>query len=170
MTNVPIYLVVGSPAECVSFYMVEYKLSSDAGYTSGGNQTTLPLMLYNLLEDAIYNVRVTPMCCNQQYGDPLIFNVSTTGLDTPTGFIANPGDMVNVLEWDDMADATNYIIERALDAGFTSGLTEVYNGIHVAAVNDDGLTNGVQYFYRIKSQASGYPDSAYAYDDGTPVV
>lgn len=169
MTNVPIYLVVGSPAECIDYYQVEYKLTTAAGYTLGENQTDIPITLYQLEDNADYDVKITPFCCNGQYGTPLIFVVSTTASDVPTTFTATPGDGEITLTWDNMPDADNYVIDRALDASFGTGLVEVYNGAHGVVV-DSGLANGTQYFYRIKSQASGDPDSGYAYDDATPAL
>ena len=160
--------MVGSPAECIDYYQVEYKLTSAAGYTLGENQTDIPITLYQLEDNADYDVKITPFCCNGQYGTPLVFVVSTTALDIPTNFAATAGDMQVVLSWDNMPDATNYIIDRALDAAFTSSVTEIYSGGHVASVPDTGLDNGTPYYYRIKSQASGYPNSGYAYDNATP--
>ena len=167
MVNVSIE-IADHDTECTSYYQVEYKLPSDPNYTPGANQFDSPIVITNLQSDTVYEFKITRFCCNGQYSTPLTFTRSTSPLDTPTGFTATPGDTQITLTWDDMADATNYIIDRADDSGFTTGLTEVYNGAHVASHNDTGLTNGQQYYYRIKSQASGYADSDYAYDDATP--
>lgn len=167
MTNVPIYLVVGSPAECINYYMVEYKLTSEGGFTRDADAYDSPIELTQLQDNATYNVRITPFCCNGQYGTPLEIIIDTTPSDVPTTFTATPGDGEVILTWDIMPGAINYVIDRALDAGFTTGLIEIFNG-NADIVSDTAVTNGTTYYYRIRGQYPSAPDSAYAYDNATP--
>lgn len=162
MVNVPIYLVVSSPAECVGYYLVEYKMESETGYTSAGNQTELPIMLYNLQEDTIYNVRITAFCCNGQFSTTLEFNVSTSALEAPANFnVVQDGSDVDGT-WDAVAGADNYIGERAEDSGFTVNLIEVYSGA-INSFTDLSVAAGTWY-YRVKAQMSGAPDSDWSTD------
>lgn len=168
MTNVSINLVVGSPAECIDYYQIEYKLTTSAGYTLAENQYTLPLYLYNLEDNASYDVRITPFCCNGQYGTPLIFVVSTTGLTAPTNFTATAGDTQVILDWDDMADADNYIVEMGQVSDYSDAV-EIYSGA-VSTHTETGIINGEVYYFRIKQQRTGYPDSDWSTDSATPTL
>lgn len=153
-------------SQCNSGYRVEYKRSIDTGYTLINWVGAVPIEVYNLEEATTYNFRVTRNCCDGAISSPNEFDVYT-GLETPLSFTASAGDSQVTLVWDDMPDATNYIIERDTVSTFTAP-TEVHNGAWAASVVDSPLSNGTTYYYRIKSQASGYPDSLYAYDDATP--
>ncbi len=168
MTNVSIYLVVGSPAECIDYYQIEYKLNTSAGYTLAENQYTLPLYLYNLEDDANYDVRITPFCCNGQYGTPLIFVVSTTSLVAPTNFTATAGDTEVILDWDDMADADNYIVEMGQVSDYSDAV-QIYSG-SVSGHTETGLINGEEYFFRVKQQRTGFPDSDWSTDSAIPTL
>lgn len=63
------------------------------------------------------------------------------------------------LSWNTIANAS-YIVERALNNTFTSGLTTVYSGTNTA-YNNTSLSASTTYFYRIKaiSTNSNYTDS-----------
>lgn len=84
------------------------------------------------------------------------------------GFSVTPGDTENVLNWDDLADAEGYVLERSLDNGFASPVV-VYTGT-VSGYTNTGLTNGTEYFYRVKATAAGKLDSEWAFASGTPTV
>lgn len=153
---------------CTSYYQVEYKLASTTGYTLAPNAYESPIVINQLEGNTLYDFRITRFCCDNTYSLPLEFQETTTVLDVPTNFGAAAGDEEVTLTWDDMAEADSYVIDRATDAGFTANLAEVYSGVHTASVADGSLTNGTEYFYRIKSLATGMPDSAYATDSATP--
>lgn len=70
------------------------------------------------------------------------------------------------LTWTAVPNATNYVLERALDSGFTVSLTTVFNG-SALAYNNTGLTAATQYFYRIHAEAAGFTNSPYAYANAT---
>lgn len=167
MINVPIYLVVGSPAECIDYYQIEYKLTTSAGYTLAENQYTLPLYLYNLEDNATYDVRITPFCCNGQYGSPLVFVVSTTELTAPANFnLVQDGADVDGT-WDAVSGATNYIAERASDSTFETDLSEVYSGSSNSFT--DLAPPSQLWYYRVKAQMTSSPDSAWSTDSITVV-
>lgn len=152
---------------CTSYYQVEYKLASEAGYTLGENQFESPIQINQLEDDALYNIRITRFCCDGTFSTPLIFNVTTSELDTPENFtvVQDGGDVDGA--WDAVAGADNYIAERADDASFTVNLVEVYNG----ATNSftDSTVAAQTYYYRVKAQASGQPDSGWATDSVTVI-
>lgn len=63
--------------------------------------------------------------------------------------------------WNTPANATSFTLERALDANFTTGIADAYNGPNDFC-NDTGLDSGTSYWYRVKCMAHGYIDSPYS--------
>jgi len=158
-------------SECSSRYQVEYKKATDAGYTQAPDAFESPVEIYNLQENTDYVIRITRYCCNGNFSPPLIFNRTTGGssLSAPENFTATPfvGPEIS-LEWDNDTDADNYVIDRALDAGFTSSVVERYNGPYLSSVLDtSGLLGATTYYYRIRAQKTGFPDSPYSYANAT---
>lgn len=91
-------------------------------------------------------------------------------LAMPAGFAATPGSSEIALDWADVASATNYIVDRALDSGFTTGVAlAVYSGA-TSAYTNTGLTPATPYYFRVRAQAAGFLDSPYAYVNGTPTA
>lgn len=147
---------------CTDYYQVEYKLATEAGYTLGANQFESPIQINQLEDDALYNIRITRFCCDGNFSTPLTFNVTTSELDAPENFaVVQDGADVDGT-WDAVAGATNYVAQRADDAGFTTNLTDVYSGA-ANAFTDTGMSAGT-YYYRVKAQATGQPDSDWATD------
>lgn len=82
--------ILDHDSECSLYYLVEYKLSGDASYTSLGNMlpseytegsppiTVWKLQIDNLVNDASYDVRVTRYCCNQAFSSPTILTFTAT--------------------------------------------------------------------------------------------
>jgi len=86
-------------------------------------------------------------------------------LATPV-LTAEAGDTLVDLSWPAVTNATNYVLEQDTDFSFGSP-TEIYNGA-LLLYSNTGLTNGVQYYYRLRAQATGYTDSEYGYATATP--
>jgi hypothetical protein len=96
--------------------------------------------------------------------------VDLTALATPGSFIATSGDGQNVLDWADVTNATGYVVDRATNSGFTTGVAlAIYSG-STSGYTDTGRTNGTQYFYRVRATGSGYADSAFATANATPAA
>lgn len=91
--------------------------------------------------------------------------VSSQTLATPGSFVAATGSGAAgtlALTWAAVTNATNYVLDRATNVGFTTGVTlAVYSGA-LLAFNDSGLTPATAYFYRLRAQGTNYTDSAYA--------
>jgi len=93
---------------------------------------------------------------------------STPTLSAPGSFTATPGDTQNALSWTGVSGATAYVVDRATNSGFTTGVTNgIYSGSGMS-YTDGSLTNGTTYYYRIRSTGAGYLDSSYATANGTP--
>lgn len=89
-------------------------------------------------------------------------------LDTPTfsaDAISDTEIDLTAITYD--SDSTAMIIQRATNAGFTTGLTSLYSGVPKTSHSDTGLTASTHYYYRIKTTAAGFTDSDYGYDDDT---
>ena len=62
--------------------------------------------------------------------------------------------------WPAVTNATNYVLDRATNNGFTTGVTlGVYSGPLLVFV-DSGLTPSTTYYYRVRAQGTNYVDSA----------
>ena len=153
---------------CNTGYTVAYKPEGET------NWTTLPafippIELNNLLDDTLYNIRITRQCCDGLSSAPLELSVNTTILPAPANFIAAPGDAEIALDWDEVPGAASYTLERADDAGFTVNAEIVYTGSSTA-IMDTELVNGQTYYYRVKASALHHADSAYAILNETPTA
>ena len=70
-------------------------------------------------------------------------------------------DTATTLTWAAVAGAAGYVLERATNAGFTSGLTSIYTG-SLLTFSDTGLTPGTTYYYRVHGTATGKNIAVYA--------
>lgn len=91
-----------------------------------------------------------------------------TQLNTPTSFTATPTSTTQInLAWNAVASATGYVVDRATNSGFTTGVTlGIYNSSGTS-YNNTGLTASTTYYYRVRAIAAGYTDSNYATSSGT---
>lgn len=81
-------------------------------------------------------------------------------LATPANFAVTGKTNGSIaLNWDDVANATGYIVERSLTG--TSGWSQVYSGA-ISSYTDTGLTPSTTYYYRVFATAVGYTNSDYA--------
>jgi hypothetical protein len=84
-------------------------------------------------------------------------------LATPGSFGATPvsNSQIN-LSWNSVINATGYVLQRATNVGFTTGVFTLVNNLNVTSYNDTGLNTSTTYYYRVLAKASGYIDSANA--------
>lgn len=88
-------------------------------------------------------------------------------LSTPTGFNATALSTTQIdLVWNAVTNNQAYVLQRAVNSGFTAQLTTVYTGANTS-FSDTGLLPSTIYFYRVKATAEGYLQSAYATDNAT---
>lgn len=153
---------------CSTSYTVGYKMSGETYWTEQPFVVP-PFELSNLLDDTLYNIRITRHCCDGITSSPLDLNVNTTLLDAPENFVATPGDTEVSLDWDEVTGADAYIVERADDDAFTVNVAVVYND-STSDYTDTELTNGTTYYYRVKATALYHMDSDYATDNATPTT
>lgn len=151
---------------CSTSYTVSYKTEGETLWTTQPAYIP-PIELNNLLDDTLYNIRITRQCCDGIVSAPLELSVNTTILDAPANFVATPGDTEVALDWDEVTGATSYTLERADDAAFTVNTEIVYTGSSTAIL-DTELTNGQTYYYRVKATALYHADSSYATLNTTP--
>lgn len=153
---------------CSLFYTVEYQLNGETGWTETITYEP-PVVLTNMLDDVIYNVRITRNCCDEIPSSPLELTINTALLDAPANFIPTPADSQVSLDWDDVTGAESYTLERADDDAFTTGLTTVYTG-STSTYTDTEVTNGTTYYYRVKATATNHADSDYSTTNATPTA
>lgn len=89
-------------------------------------------------------------------------------IQAPNDFYASALSATSVtLNWDAVATATGYIVERSLTADFAI-ITPVYTGALLTTVNP-GLTTATHYYFRIKSTKTGITTSTWkVYSITTP--
>ena len=151
---------------CSTSYTVSYKLEGETLWTSQPYFIP-PFEISSLLDDSLYNFRITRHCCDGIPSAALELSINTTILAAPDDFTAIPGDTEVLLDWDDMPDATSYTLERADDVDFAVNDSVIYTGATSAYV-DTGLTNDQTYYYRVKASALYHADSEYSTDNATP--
>lgn len=126
-------------------------LPSSFGLSNGTNQFDLLGFYY---DGSTYYWSIT------NYGT--IFPV----LGTPILTLVSTGSLDISWSWTTVTSASNYVLQRANDSGYITGLTTVYSGTG-SAFDDTGLAGSTTYYYRVKAQASGYNDSAFATNNAT---
>lgn len=71
------------------------------------------------------------------------------------------------LDWTDVPGATGYVVDRATNVGFTTGVAlAIYTGA-TSAFNNTGLTTATHYWYRVRATATNFIDSAYGNANAT---
>jgi hypothetical protein len=93
---------------------------------------------------------------------------SLTQLAAPGSFAAAAASDTQInVSWAVVPNATGYVVDRATNVGFTTGVTlAIYSGSGTS-YNDTGRTASTQYFYRIRATAAGYVDSNYSTANAT---
>jgi hypothetical protein len=87
-------------------------------------------------------------------------------LAQPASFAAAPSGSTQInLSWAAVTNATGYVVDRATNAGFTTGVALAIYSAGGTSYNDTGLTASTTYYYRIRATAAGYTDSLYSTDD-----
>lgn len=94
--------------------------------------------------------------------------VGITQLSAPGSFNASAVSDTQInLSWAAVANATNYVVDRATNVGFTTGVNlAIYSGSGTS-FNNTGLTATTAYYYRIRATAAGYIDSDYSTANAT---
>jgi hypothetical protein len=93
-------------------------------------------------------------------GTKIYLNIGNVDNLTAPTLTLTPGDEEMQIDWSAITNADNYVIERADDSGFTTNLTEIYNGALLTYTNT-GLTNGTTYYFRGKAEGAGYIESTW---------
>ena len=94
---------------------------------------------------------------------------SVPALSTPTILVTSGNTENSINRTVEDVNATGGVLEVSADG--VSGWSAVTDDAFVFGTNptlQNNLTNGTEYFYRYKSTAAGYTDSAYATASGTP--
>lgn len=139
--------------ECTMHYLVQYKFNGDAGFFFSQLFYDSPIVLPNMQDSAVYDIRITRYCCDGSVSDPVDITTSTTPVPEPSLFSAAQVGVDVELQFTDMS-VDSYEIERATDVGFTTGLTSIYAGVWVATVTDLAVPPG-NYWYRVRSIDNG---------------
>lgn len=93
----------------------------------------------------------------------------TPTLAAPANLVITPSDSLLALDWDNVANATGYVVQRATDAGFTANLsTTNLSGGTNSSYNQFASPNGTLFYVRVKATAAGYNDSPWTSGSGTP--
>lgn len=158
-------------ASCTSYYFVEWKLTTDTGYNTMIWAVEPPIRIEPLLDNSMYNYRITRFCCNGSQSAPLTGSFDTTTdspqLDQPLNLTLTPGTETINADCDDVANADEYVFQIADDDEFTVNMNEF-----IAAISEYDFLNlisGGVYYVRVKARASGYQDSIWSDTETTTV-
>lgn len=84
-------------------------------------------------------------------------------LAQPGSFAATPASSSQInLSWGAVTNATGYVVDRATNSGFTTGVSLGIYSAGGTSYNDTGLSASTTYYYRIRATAAGYTDSLYS--------
>ncbi len=76
-----------------------------------------------------------------------------------------------ILTWtDNSGNETGFTIQRATNAGFTSGLSSANVGSGITTLTQSGLSRNTRYWYRIRANNGGYVSSGWAYATPLPIT
>jgi hypothetical protein len=99
-------------------------------------------------------------------GDPVA--PDTEAPTVPANLVATAAGSFQVdLTWNPSTDnvgVTGYIVQRATDAGFTTGLTTINLG-NITSYSDTSVLGGTQYWYHVKARDAANNQSAYSTSD-----
>lgn len=159
-------------SECTQYYLVQYKLNTQTAY----NQLYWyddNIEIRNLLDDSVYDVRITRYCCNGGISAPLILSIDTTTLspqlDAPANFTLLPDSppVSGQLEasWDIVANAETYhgILSEFSDF---SVIAQTFTTVDpTISISISSLTPATLYYGKVLARAVGYADSIYSNTD-----
>lgn len=145
--------------DCVEYYIVEWRLAGEAGYTNSFNSYTAPIVITNLLDNTEYDFRITRVCCNGVSSTPVEVTLSSDATPAPAMLnLAQDGADVDAI-WSSVTDADQYQLQRADDSGFTTNLTDVYSGASTSVT--DASPGGGTLWYRVRARKPAFPWSAW---------
>lgn len=162
--------------QCSLYYLVEWKLTTEAGYSSQQSfltDTENNIIISDVEDASEYNVRITRYCCNGGISAPLVLLIDTTATSTqlaaPANFTLNPDSppIAGQLfaDWDAAASATEYIVDISDTSDFTVILQSYTVNAPTTSTSITDLTSGNTYYGRVKARASGFADSDWSNTD-----
>lgn len=129
--------------------------------TTGGDLSTGGSLAYFIALATALSMTLTAYPVGAAVSTPVVKLAPTLGTPVLTGATGTGAAGTDHMTWVAVPNATNYVLDRATNVGFTTGVTlGVYSG-PLLVFNDSGLTAATQYFYRLRAQGAGYTDSAY---------
>ena len=141
-----------------------YELSGNSTFTDlqeVGNTSMSPVEFSGLINGTMYYFRIQSVAADASVSNwsgtqtftPVIGTLAAPTALAPTS-ITNTGASIT---WTAAANATSYDVQYSTDSSFTSS---VVNGTDTASPTPlTGLAIGTQYYYRMRSKATGYTTS-----------
>lgn len=100
--------------------------------------------------------------------DTLVVNVDISTIETALATLGAPtltsgaiAATTAVVNWAAIDGATDYVLQKATNAGFTTGVTTVYTGALLTATAT-GLTTATNYWFRAVATGVGFTTSDYS--------
>lgn len=145
--NTAVIYLVGNP---LLSYIPGRSINGITGFVSG---------------QGYYMVMLTSMDLSSILIPPVtgLTQLATPASLTPTVISSTEID----LAWASVVSATGYVLDRATDAGFTTGVALAIYSSTGTAFNNTGLTASTHYYYRVRATAAGFTDSNYATGNAT---
>jgi lysophospholipase L1-like esterase len=162
-TNAVTYLLERSTS-------VDFSLNLTTVYSGTGNTVNDT----GLVSNTTYYYRVKALAIGYIDSAFAADFVTTSGgagqLPTPSVSRLGIGTTSLSIVWPSISSATGYVVQRATNSTFTSGLTTLYSGNsagvtrafqpgYLLEYHDSSLTTSTPYFYRVKATGGGFSDS-----------
>ena len=151
----------------VQTYTVQRSLDSTfaTGVTSTTGLTTTSLAVTGLTANTTYYFRVVAVTPSGNVNSASVTQTTLAMPVAPTAPTAPTTASVTAttlaLNWSAAADATTYTVQRATNAGFTTGLTSVATGVTGTSYAVTGLTANTTYYFRVNAvNAAGTTNGA----------
>lgn len=143
--------ITGSSAHTLK-KSTNYDMSSPSTVYTGALLTSNAT---GLTAGTTYYFQVTASGTDKVSSSSSIIKVSTQ-LAAPGSFTASAVTATTMtLTWNAVTGASGYLVERATNAGFSTGLTTVYTGTALTTPVT-GLTTGTTYYFRVKATSTNF--------------
>jgi hypothetical protein len=151
--------IIDAGAGVVNLPVMIQAISLDPGNAGLPKVSFTAQKFSNYLYDDSINERIVPIVIESAVADETLPT-------TPTSLGTTVIDDTEIdLSWTPSTDVgsgiATYILRRATDSGFTTGVTDIDVG-NVSSYNDTGLTAATTYYYKIKAVDNAGNSSAYS--------
>lgn len=135
-------------------YKVYWSPDGTTGWTQVGTNSVPTLNVAGHSAETTYHFRVSAVANSQTSSYSDVVSCRTL-MVAPTNVKGYPGDGQSRLTWSSLANATSYVVRRALKTSQGTSAFATVGTVSALEFKDAGLTNGQQYVYVVSGANSG---------------